>query len=111
VIPALTRMVELLDEAVEAAPVPAIAEQIKQQRPQMQALLVAFGDEKATRDLEAAEDDGSKAALLLGKILAAEETQQRVDLVKQIGTAAKESENDTAYGQVAFAAMSLFSEN
>jgi thiol-disulfide isomerase/thioredoxin len=110
VVPALSRMVELLDEAAEAAPVPAIAEQIKQQRPQMQALLVAFDDKAATQELEAAEDDGSKAALLLGKILKAQETQERVDLVKQIGEAAKQSENDAPYGQVAFAAMSLFDD-
>lgn len=110
VVPALSRMVELLDEAATAAPVPAIGEQIRQQRPQMQALLVAFGDEAAKKELESAQDDNSKAALILGNILAAEETQDRVELVKQIGEAAKASEDDTAYGQVAFAAMSLFDD-
>ena len=101
VVPQFRKLRGLMEEAIALAPNPTLAEQFRAGKYQIMSVLVGFGDSETVAALEAEKSADASSALALGRYMAANDEQQKLDAIKQLDTIATESPENASVGQAA----------
>ncbi len=110
-VPVLKRLTGLMEEAAAAAPNPALSEQLRAGRYQVQAILVGFGDQQTKDSLTGQDSLEAKSALTLGAFIAANEADGKMAAVKELDALATENPENNAVAQTAMQMFSLAEGN